>query len=159
MRALREYGWQRRYISEEPGVNSRLDELQAAILRVRLPYLDAANARRAAIAAAYDSALGDTGLILPSRRPGVTHVYHQYVVRHPRRDRLRFGLSEKRIGANIHYPVPVHRQPAYAGRIEMDPDGLVATDAVAPEILSLPMYPELSDAAVEEIVRAIRNLV
>jgi dTDP-4-amino-4,6-dideoxygalactose transaminase len=159
VRALREYGWQRRYISEAPGVNSRLDELQAAILRVRLTYLDAANTRRAAIAAAYDHALADSGLILPSRRTGVTHVYHQYVVRHPQRDRLQSGLNEKRVGTNIHYPVPVHRQPAYAGRIEMDPDGLVATDAIATEILSLPMYPELSDAAVEEIAHSIRSLV
>jgi dTDP-4-amino-4,6-dideoxygalactose transaminase len=159
LRMLREYGWERRYISEAPGINSRLDELQAAILRVRLPYLDAGNRRRAAIAAAYDVGLADTGLTLPATRPDATHVYHQYVVRHRDRDELRARLKERGIGTNIHYPVPVHRQPAYAGRFEIDPGGLDNTDAVATQILSLPMYPELSDAMVADVVDALRRLL
>ncbi|HUD65080.1 MAG TPA: DegT/DnrJ/EryC1/StrS family aminotransferase [Candidatus Sulfotelmatobacter sp.] len=159
VRMLREYGWERRYISDVPGINSRLDELHAATLRVRLPYLDAGNQRRADIAAAYDVDLADTGLILPSKRPGATHVYHQYVVRHRDRDRLRARLKENGVGTNIHYPVPVHSQPAYAGRLEADPGGLNNTDAVATQILSLPMYPELSDAMVANVVDALRRLL
>jgi dTDP-4-amino-4,6-dideoxygalactose transaminase len=158
-RILREYGWERRYVSEVPGMNSRLDELQAAILRVRLRYLDAGNQRRAVIAAAYDVGLANTRLALPKHRSGATHVYHQYVVRHPDRDRFRARLKDKGIGTNIHYPVPVHRQPAYAGRFEIDPNGLETTDAVATQILSLPMYPELSDAMVANIVDILRSLV
>jgi hypothetical protein len=159
VRMLREYGWERRYVSDLPGVNSRLDEIQAAILRVRLPYLDAGNRRRAAIAAAYNSGLAGTGLVLPIKCAGATHVYHQYVVRHPDRDRLQARLKERGIGTNIHYPVPVHRQPAYAERCDIDPGGLDKTDAVASQILSLPMYPELGDAMVATIVDTVRSLV
>ena len=158
-RALREYGWERRYISDVTGVNSRLDELQAAILRLRLPLLEAANERRVAIAAAYHAGLADTGLTLPALRSGTTHVYHQYVVRHPDRDHLRGRLQDRGVGTNIHYPVPVHRQPAYAGRLECDPNGLGITEALAGEILSLPMYPELTDAMVANIVATVRSLV
>jgi dTDP-4-amino-4,6-dideoxygalactose transaminase len=157
VRALREYGWERRYISELPGVNSRLDELQAALLRVRLPYLDAGNRRRAQIAAAYDQGLAGTALVLPKTRPGATHVYHQYVVRHPDRDQLRSRLQSKGTGTNIHYPVPVHRQPGYEGRCAMDPGGLGVTETVAREVLSLPMYPELADATVERVLDAVHN--
>jgi dTDP-4-amino-4,6-dideoxygalactose transaminase len=155
LRMLREYGWKRRFVSDLPGVNSRLDELQAAFLRVKLPYLDAGNRRRAAIAAAYDSGLAGTGLGLPTRRERATHVYHQYVVRHPHRDQLKARLESNGTGTNIHYPV--HRQPAYAGRFALDPDGLATTDAVAREVLSLPMYPELDDATVARIVEAVRG--
>jgi dTDP-4-amino-4,6-dideoxygalactose transaminase len=159
VRMLRQYGWDRRYVSDLSGINSRLDELQAAILRVRLPYLEAGNRRRAAIAAAYDDGLADTGLVLPTKRAGATHVYHQYVVRHPDRDRFQARLKQKGIGTNVHYPVPVHRQPTYAGRFDIDPGGLGTTDAVATQILSLPMYPELADATVENIVASVRSLV
>jgi len=154
---LREYGWERRYVSEVPGVNSRLDELQAALLRVKLPYLESGNRRRAEIAAAYDRGLADTGLILPVKLPGAKHVYHQYVIRHPDRDQLKARLESKGTGTNIHYPVPVHRQPAYAGRCAIDPGGLGTTDAVAREVLSLPMYPELSDAMIARIVHALHT--
>jgi dTDP-4-amino-4,6-dideoxygalactose transaminase len=157
MRMLREYGWDRRYVSELPGVNSRLDEMQAAILRVRLPYLDSGNLRRLEIAAAYDRGLIDTGLTLPCKRPGASHVYHQYVVRHHARDFLKARLKEKGIGTNVHYPLPVHRQPAYAGRLDIDPGGLGITDAVAREVLSLPMYPELDDSKIARIVDSVRS--
>ncbi len=159
LRMLREYGWERRYVSDLSGVNSRLDELQAAFLRVKLPYLDAGNRRRAEIAAAYDDGLADTGLLLPKKRPGATHVYHQYIVRHPDRDQLKARLELKGTGTNIHYPVPVHRQPAYAGRFAIDPGGLGTTDAVAREVLSLPMYPELGDAAIARVVDAVRSSI
>jgi hypothetical protein len=141
------------------GVNSRLDELQAAILRMRLPYLDAGNKRRAAIAAAYDQGLAGTGLVLPAVQAGAVQVYHQYAVRHPDRDRLLARLKECGVGANIHYPVPVHCQPAYAGRCGLDPAGLATTESVAGQILSLPMFPELSDNDVTRIVNTVRRLV
>ncbi|MGA2539515.1 MAG: DegT/DnrJ/EryC1/StrS family aminotransferase [Terracidiphilus sp.] len=159
VRSLREYGWVQRYVSCVPGVNSRLDELQAAVLRVRLPYLDSANQRRRSIAAAYAAGLADTGLVLPIAHGAACHVYHQFVLRHSRRERLLEGLKKQGIGTNIHYPVPVHRQPAYASRCAIDPIGLKLTDKVAQEVFSLPMYPELSDAEVSAVILALRRLL
>jgi dTDP-4-amino-4,6-dideoxygalactose transaminase len=146
--ALRQYGWRRRYISDLVGINSRLDELQAAILRARLPHLDAQNARRQAIAARYDAV---TGTHAPARRPHASHVFHQYVIRSPRRDALQASLRQAGIGSAIHYPVPVHRQPAYEGRVALGPARCAATDRASGEILSLPMFPELTDAQVDRI--------
>lgn len=143
VRSLREYGWQDRYVSEVAGVNSRLDELQAAILRVKLRYLDAENARRREIAARY------SGL---DPHPG--HVYHQYVIRSADRDKLRARLQEHGIGTLIHYPVPVHLQPAYRSRIKHGP--LPESEKAAREVLSLPIYPELGGDAVEAVIRAVR---
>jgi dTDP-4-amino-4,6-dideoxygalactose transaminase len=157
VRMLREYGWERRYVSEFPGVNSRLDELQAAILRLRLLHIEAGNRRRATIAAAYDHGLADTDLILPQIKPGATHVFHQYVVRHPKRNELQLRLRNRGIGTNVHYPVPVHLQPAYASRCEIDPCGLKITETIANEIVSLPMYPELSDEAVRAVIGAVHD--
>jgi dTDP-4-amino-4,6-dideoxygalactose transaminase len=159
LRALREYGWRERYVSDVPGMNSRLDELQAAILRVKLGALDAENARRAAIAAAYDQALAGLPLGLPARRAGASHVFHQYVVRSPERDRLRDALAGRGIGTNIHYPVPVHVQPAYRGRIAIGPGGLAESERAASEVLSLPMFPQLDDAQVARVVTALRGAV
>ncbi len=159
VRRLRQYGWDEQRISETPGVNSRLDELQAAILRVRLKYLESANLRRAAIAGMYDAGLSGTGLLLPARRAGATPVYHQYVVRHADRDRLRARLQEKGIGTNIHYPVPVHLQPAYAGQFSVDPAGLGETEAAAREVLSLPVYPEMDDTMIGQVIEAVRSLM
>ena len=152
IRSLREYGWKRRYISEIPGMNSRLDELQAAILRVRLPYLADGNRRRNQISAAYQHGLRNSGILLPITADGVIHCYHQYVVRSPERNDLQHRLQKKGVGTNIHYPVPVHRQPAYEGRCLADPEGLSATEIAANEVLSLPMYPELEDAAVASTI-------
>src|SRR6185312_919272 len=132
--------------------NSRLDELQAAILRARLPHLAAENARRQAIAAAYDRGLAGSLLVLPAVRAGAGHVYHQYVVRHPDRDGLQARLKAAGIGTNIHYPVPVHLQPAYAGRVLAGPSGLSVTEKAAAEVLSLPMYPQLDNEAVARVV-------
>src|SRR5207244_797138 len=123
--------------------------LQAAILRVKLASLATDNARRGAIAARYDAGLAGLKLTLPARVPQVEHVFHQYVVRSPRRDALRAALQEAGIGTNIHYPVPIHLQPAYRGRIAIGATGMAATERAAKEILSLPMYPQLADAQVE----------
>lgn len=159
LRALREYGWRTRYVSDLAGMNSRLDELQAAILRVKLARLDADNARRAAIAALYDEGLAGLPLVLPARAAGASHVFHQYVVRSRRRDALREALKAHGIGTNIHYPVPVHLQPAYKGRIALGPSGLVESERAAREVLSLPMFPQLDDAQVARIVAALRQTV
>jgi dTDP-4-amino-4,6-dideoxygalactose transaminase len=150
--ALRQYGWKRHYISDEAGMNSRLDELQAAILRVKLAHLDAANARRREIAKKYDAVLGPRA---PGRRRGSEHVYHLYVVRVADRDRVQTTLRGRGIGSGIHYPVPVHRQPAYEGRVTLGPSRCVETERAAAEILSLPMYPELSDEQVALVCAAI----
>ncbi len=151
--ALRQYGWHTHYISDEQGVNSRLDEIQAAILRVKLTHLDAGNARRQAIAAAYDAA---TPWPAPARRAGAAHVFHQYVVRVPDRAATQTRLRDLGVATGIHYPAPVHRQPAYANRIALGPAACTATEAAAATVMSLPMYPELTDAEVATICTAIR---
>jgi dTDP-4-amino-4,6-dideoxygalactose transaminase len=157
IKSLREYGWRRRYVSDERGMNSRLDELQAAVLRYRLAFLDAGNQRRAAIAAAYDSGLTGTSVGIPQRAAAATHTHHQYVVRHPHRERLREHLTRAGVGTNVHYPVPVHLQPAYLGRLPLDPAGLAHTELAASQILSLPMYPELDAASVAAVIDVVRR--
>lgn len=159
LRALREYGWGDRYVSAMPGMNTRLDPIQAAVLQVKLPTLDRANARRAAIAARYDRGLAKAGLGLPARRAGATHVFHQYVIRVPRRDALRTTLGRAGIGTAIHYPVPVHLQPAYRGRVDLDPGGLGESERAAREVLSLPMFPELAAADVARVIAAVEKMV
>jgi dTDP-4-amino-4,6-dideoxygalactose transaminase len=159
LRALREYGWRERYVSDIAGMNSRLDEMQAAILRVKLATLDADNARRAAIAAAYDAGLATLPLRLPARRADASHVFHQYVVRSAERDRLRAALSERGIGTNIHYPVPVHLQPAYQGRLTIGRGGLGESERAARDVLSLPMFPQLADAQAARVMTAVREAV
>jgi dTDP-4-amino-4,6-dideoxygalactose transaminase len=154
-RLLREYGWAERYISSVAGWNSRLDELQAAILRVKLRKLDADNEARASLARRYDAALAQAGVTTPVCRPGASHVYHLYVVRSDRRDALQEWLQARGIGSLVHYPMPVHRQPAYAGRLSGG-RVLPETDRAAAEVLSLPMYPQLPEAAVDAVAAAVR---
>ncbi|WP_338662346.1 DegT/DnrJ/EryC1/StrS family aminotransferase [Pararoseomonas sp. SCSIO 73927] len=158
MAALRQYGWHTRYISDEPGVNSRLDEMQAAILRVRLPGLDANNARRQAIAAAYDEALGDGPYAAPYRAPGVEHVFHQYVLRVPEREAVMARLRASGVATAVHYPVPVHEQGAYAGRIATGPKGCAETSRAAAEVMSLPVFPEMTGAQLDKVCAALRSL-
>lgn len=157
LRMLREYGWRQRYVSEIAGANSRLDELQAAILRAKLVRLGADNARRREIAAAYDRALDGLSAEAPWRRPGTTHVFHQYVIRRPDRDALKAALQAHGVTTGIHYPVPVHLQAAYEGRMTVGPGGLPATEAAAREVLSLPMFPQLPDADVARVCDALRR--
>jgi dTDP-4-amino-4,6-dideoxygalactose transaminase len=151
VRLLREYGWRERYESSVPGMNSRLDELQAAILRVKLPGLDQCNERRKQIARLYDTMLLGSPLVLPQTREEAQHVYHQYVVRSKRRDDLRAFLRAMSVGTLIHYPVPVHLQRAYQGRVAIDTNGLGCTESACREILSLPIYPEMSDDQVRRV--------
>ena len=156
--AIRQYGWHERYISAEVGVNSRLDEVQAAILRVRLPLLDAGNARRRAIADAYDQAVAGGSFTAPLRRGDVEHVFHQYVLRSTDRAATQAALKAQGIGTGIHYPVPVHLQAAYKDRVALGPAGCAETARAAGEVFSLPMYPELSDSQVERVCAGVRSL-
>ena len=159
MRSLRQYGWRKeRYVSAEAGWNGRMDEIQAAILRVKLKTLDADNDRRRALAARYDERLaGIRGLTLPladgaERRS----VYHQYVVRCAQRGALAEHLQAAGVGTLVHYPMPIHRQPAYAARgLARGPMG--ATEQAAREVLSLPMYPQLSPRDADRAAGAVRE--
>lgn len=135
------------------GGNSRLDELHAAMLRVKLRYLDERNARRAAIAAYYTEHLRGRAVPPPSD-PHRTHVYHQYVVRTARRDALRRHLEALDIDTGIHYPQPIHRQPAWLERFG-EPPALPRAEQAAREILSLPVHPDLTDGEVERVRDAV----
>jgi len=154
-RQIREYGWVERYVSKTIGWNSRLDELQAAVLRVKLGVLDADNAARRDRAKRYDAGLRDCRLQLPVWTDDESHVFHLYVVRSAQRDRLQLALKEAGIGALVHYPVPVHLQPAYASRLPGS-DALPETERAAREVLSLPMYPELSTDDIATVIAEIR---
>jgi dTDP-3-amino-3,4,6-trideoxy-alpha-D-glucose transaminase len=159
LRLLRNYGCRTKYQHELPGVNSRLDELQAAFLRVKLRRLDDWNARRARLAAAYGQALaGLPGLALPAVAPGAEPVWHLYVVRHARRDELRRHLERAGVGTLVHYPTPPHRAPAYA-RQQWLGGPLPVTERLAREVLSLPMGPHLRAADVLRVGAAVRQFV
>lgn len=155
LRSLREYGWRGDRISHVAGVNSRLDELQAAVLRAKLPHLDADNQRRRAIADRYRAALGDV-LAEPPQRPDCHHVFHLYVVRTPDRDARIAALRARGVGAAVHYPLAAHQQPAYLSRLA-GADRLPETERAVAEIMTLPIYPELSDAQVEMVIDAVRT--
>jgi dTDP-4-amino-4,6-dideoxygalactose transaminase len=158
LRRLRQYGWSGSRESLEPGWNSRLDPLQAAVLAVKLRHLDAHNERRRALAARYARALADLPLRLPAERGGARHAWHLYVVEAPdraTRDSLLVHLHRSGIEAGVHYPVGVHAQPAYAGRLACGP--LSVTDALAAAVLSLPLYPELAESAQDRVVDALRS--
>jgi dTDP-4-amino-4,6-dideoxygalactose transaminase len=157
LREMREYGWRERYVSAVVGINSRLDPIQAAVLGVKLGNLAADNARRRTIADRYDSGLAKLPLMLPKRRTDTTHVFHQYVIRLAERDALRDWLHTAGIGSGIHYPVPVHLQPAYRGRLPAGPSGLGVTERAARQILSLPMYPQISEEMIHRIITQIES--
>jgi dTDP-4-amino-4,6-dideoxygalactose transaminase len=154
-RLLREYGWAERYVSHIAGWNSRLDEIQAALLRVKLRHLDEDNRKRARIADQYGEGLSDCMLVLPSVRDNATHAFHLYVVRSSRRDQLQTFLKDRGIGTLVHYPVPIHLQAAYDKR--MASTLLQQTERAAREVLSLPIYPELSDSDVQQVIESIRD--
>lgn len=159
---LRNYGWSERYYSAIKGYNSRLDELQAAILGAKLPYLDCWNARRRRLAALYTAALADdaraSAIQVPTEAAWSAHTYHLYVVRVPERDRVQAGLRERGIATQVHYPVPVHLQEAYQD-LGYTPGSLPHTEQAAAEILSLPLYPELTDDDVQYVAAALRETV
>lgn len=155
LRILRNYGSSQKYVHHEQGVNSRLDELQAALLRVKLRHLDAWNVRRARLARRYTDALG-TGLVLPRTREWALPVWHLYVVRHARREIVRELLLRAGVHTLVHYPTPPHRQGAYAGT----PLGALSfprTEMYHREVFSLPMGPHVTDNQADAVVEAVRH--
>ncbi len=158
LRRLRVYGWEQRYYTTDSGgINSRLDELQAALLRVKLRHLAGWNAARRRIARRYDKLLSDTRLILPDLPADERHVFHLYVVRAKERDRLQAALRDRGIGTAVHYPLPAHLQPVYKDLGLAAPGSLPVTERLAGEVLSLPIFPELTDAEVEAVAAAVRE--
>jgi dTDP-4-amino-4,6-dideoxygalactose transaminase len=147
VRLLRQYGWRTRYVSEIPGRNSRLDEFQAAVLNIKLPTLDEANAYRRQIAQWYTERLRDSRITLPIAREGVEHVYHQYAIRIEGRDAVRQALSHEGIACVPLYPVPIHHQPAY---LDLSISLPVSEKACA-EVLCLPCYPGLEMEDVDRV--------
>ena len=155
IKLLREYGWEERYISSTEGWNSRLDEMQAAILRVKLKKLDADNVCRQQHAYKYDKALKKMPLELPGVRNGSTHVFHLYVIKTDQRDELKAHLKNHEINTIIQYPVPIHLQKYYQeiqGEIS-----LPVTEQAAETILSLPIYPELTEKEHQKVVNAVED--
>jgi dTDP-4-amino-4,6-dideoxygalactose transaminase len=163
MRRLRNHGSPQRYLHEELGWNCRLDAIQAAVLRVKLPHVETWNRKRREHAAAYDllltqsgliSATGDSPVRVLTRSPHAHHVYHQYVIRAQRRDELRQFLTDRKIGTEIYYPIPLHLQPvfAYLGYCAGD---LPESERAAREVLALPMFPELTDEEQQWVVESI----
>ena len=156
IRMLREYGWERRYISDFPGRNSRLDELQAAVLRIKLRYLDADNAKRRNIAQQYGQGLNPSLVQLPISVTNSESVFHLYVVQTASRSKLIQHLEIKGVQTGIHYPIPIHLQPAYTGRTRIAQD-LRVTEELANTVLSLPMYPELASEDIARVIEAVNS--
>lgn len=157
VRLLRQYGWRQRYISEIPGRNSRLDELQAAILRVKLRHLDGENATRRALVSRYLQQLAGSPLRLPGVAAGAEPVWHQFAVRTPRREALQAHLASRDIHCGVLYPMPIHQQPAYADAAVHLPE----TEQACREVLCLPVHPALAtgdiDRVSDEILRWFRS--
>jgi dTDP-4-amino-4,6-dideoxygalactose transaminase len=158
VRRLRNGGQSDRYRHTEIGVNSRLDELQAAVLRVQLRHLTESTRRRRELAGLYEELLADVPVELPSERADVFAVRHLYVIRHPRRDALRERLERRGIGTLIHYPIPLHLQPAFAG-LGGEQGQFPIAEQAAKEILSLPLYPQLGEDGVRTVAAAVREAV
>jgi dTDP-4-amino-4,6-dideoxygalactose transaminase len=156
IRRMRDHGRTTKYEHVEVGYAERIDALQAAVLAAKLPHLEGWNEARRAHARRYGELLAGEPVWPPVERPGLRHVYHLYVVRTPRRDALLAHLQANGIAAGIHYPIPLHRQPAYED-LGYGDVSLPATERAAEEVLSLPMYPELTDEQLEHIVGCVRS--
>jgi dTDP-4-amino-4,6-dideoxygalactose transaminase len=153
VRLLRSHGSPEKYVHTSFGVNARPDEIQSAILRVKLRHLDEWNERRRRIAARYSSALAHV-VETPTPAAWATPVFHIYAIRTPNRDRLLDTLRQRGIGAAVHYPIPIHHQPAYR-HVRLDPRGLEHAERWCRETLSLPIYPELTDDDVDYVIDAV----
>ncbi len=156
MRALREHGSTKRYYHDSIGFNYRMEGLQGAALRVKLPHLDGWNARRQQLAAFYNAQLAESQVTIPTVGANRTHVYHLYVVRHPKRDALAEHLKARGIGTALHYPLPLHLQKAYA-QLGWSEGAFPHSEQAARECLSLPIYPELSDANAAVVAKAVNE--
>lgn len=156
IRGLRQYGEKEKYVHTVLGYNNRLDSIQAAILRIKLRHLDEWNASRKKAAQLYKEMLSDTKVKLPEENLGSAHVYHLFVVQHPCRDDLLNFLKDKNIFCGIHYPVPLNRQNPYLS-VKTIPDDVPVTVDLSSKILSLPMYPDISEAQITTVAQAIKN--
>jgi dTDP-4-amino-4,6-dideoxygalactose transaminase len=145
-----------KYIHGTIGYNSRLDSIQAAILRVKLRHLDEWNEKRARAAKIYQYLLTGTDVVLPVAKPNVKHVYHLYVIQHERRDELNSALNAKGIFCGIHYPVPIIRQQPYL-KAKAIPENLPVTNDLSMKILSLPMFPEISEQQISMVGQGIKE--
>ena len=156
VRMIRDHGSERRYYHDLVGMNARLDEIQAVVLRAKLPHLAKWNQQRRAHAALYNQLLKGSEAITPVEREGNSHIYHLYVLRVPRRDELQAFLKERGIFTGIHYPVPNHLQPAMAS-LGYKPGDFPVTEQVVSEIISLPMFAELTDEEIKEVAGAVKE--
>ncbi len=170
MRRLRNHGSSKRYYHDEFGWNSRMDAIQAAVLRVKMSRVSGWNDSRRQHASMYDRLLADSGLCASSpaaeqsqspvrlvgRSSEAKHVYHQYVIRARRRDELRSFLTERNIGSEVYYPLPLHLQPAFA-YLALKPGSFPVAESAAQEVLALPMFPELTEAEIRRIVQTIAD--
>ena len=156
IRRLRQYGWDEKRVSQCTGFNSRLDELQAAVLRVKLKYLERDNARRVVLANKYKEALNHLPLDSVPQRQKCSHVYHLYVIEIDDRDALVAHLKSCGIIAGIHYPVPVHLMPAY---LKKQSSRLNNTERISKRVLSLPIYPELSESDQSQVISNLKNFL
>lgn len=154
LRRLRNYGSSQKYVHEESGLNSRLDELQAAFLRVFLARLDRRNAARRSLAARYEKELAGKALSLPTAAAGARHAFHLYVVRSPERDIVKRRLAEAGIETQIHYPVPCHLQPAFAD-LDLPRGQFPLAERLSEEVLSLPLWPDMPEDRIIEVARAL----
>jgi dTDP-4-amino-4,6-dideoxygalactose transaminase len=152
---LRQYGWRNRYESEIKGVNSRIDELQAAVLSVKLNSLETKNERRTAIAERYSKEFSRLSLTVPSVLPGCGHVFHQYTLQNDNRDGLASHLDASGVGTAVLYPVSIHRQQAYLA--DFSGVRLPVAERLADRILSIPVYPELTDDEVSYVIEAVKS--
>ncbi len=157
MRMLRTHGWKKKYFPEMLGYNSRLDELQAAVLRVKLRHIDEWNRRRRELAAAYNRLLADLPLGLPVEAPGRTHIYHLYVISFSRRDELQQRLREAGIASEVYYPQPLHR--AEPCRALGHQEGMFpVAEQASKELLALPLYPEMTEGQLQEVSGRVRSI-
>jgi dTDP-4-amino-4,6-dideoxygalactose transaminase len=156
LRLLRVYGWHERDHSLIKGLNSRLDELQAAVLRVKLKHLDTWNGRRRHLAALYSESLCDTSVALPAEPPGVQAIYHLYVISTPARGALRAHLKSRGFESLVHYPMPIHLQEAYSG-MGHEVGSFPNAERLAREILSLPLYPEMDEQVVAQVAQTVKE--
>ncbi|MGL1886682.1 MAG: DegT/DnrJ/EryC1/StrS family aminotransferase [Reichenbachiella sp.] len=152
-KSWREYGWTKKHNSEEVGMNSRLDEIQAAILNVKLKHLDIANAKRESIAQFYSAKIENEHMMRLSKGEHIAHVYHQFVLRSSNRNALIRHLESHEIGFQVHYPVPVHQQRAYASYASFGE--MKVSERLSSEVVSLPMFPTLAVEDQEKVVEVI----
>jgi dTDP-4-amino-4,6-dideoxygalactose transaminase len=158
VRMLRTHGWKKKYFPEMLGYNSRLDELQAAVLRVKLKYLDGWNARRGELARRYSAHLGVLGVQVPVVAPGRTHVYHLYIICTPNRAEFQQQLKEQGVASEVYYPQPLHLS-APCRALGWQEGSLPVSEQASQKTLALPIYPEMSDEQIASVLQAVENVL